>query len=112
MMISTPVESSCTQANEVLLVAVCEECGASFSSPRGLRDHKLRHKGAYRYRCSICDQGFLSRQLYTSHKLTHVQASITIEIEGQSEHDGSMLDGGPTYRPVEHLSAFIKRKYC
>ena len=55
---------------------MCDECGESFTSKSGLRDHKKRHVNEYRHACRVCGKGYMTMTLLRSHELQHVGVSV------------------------------------
>ena len=58
------------------LCTVCSTCGDIFGSASGLRDHRMRERGEFRFSCDLCGQKFISKPRYTSHMKKHIGVSI------------------------------------
>ncbi len=65
-------QSGCTYYSSELFH--CEECGKAFASHSGLRSHKMRHDGRYRYTCDICGKGFIQISHFDGHMNNHRNA--------------------------------------
>ncbi len=50
---------------------VCQYCGMQFKSRMGLRKHIPKHTGIYPLECSVCQKGFVRRDLLDEHENSH-----------------------------------------
>lgn len=51
---------------------MCSECGKTFTSDSGLREHQMRERREFRHTYQVCGQTFISKARYTSHTLNHI----------------------------------------
>uniref|UniRef100_A0A8D8V7Q0 Zinc finger protein 585B n=1 Tax=Cacopsylla melanoneura TaxID=428564 RepID=A0A8D8V7Q0_9HEMI len=57
--------------------SVCELCGAAFTQPAGLYNHKFTHD-ATRYACTGCDKSYAHPSLLRLHMKTHTDTSTYV----------------------------------
>ena len=50
---------------------VCEYCLKTFKSDVGLYYHKPIHTGNWKYRCNLCDKGYMETKKYNAHMESH-----------------------------------------
>ena len=56
---------------------MCAECGKTFKRRAALKEHEdLVHNMAPRFKCDLCHQAFMSKTLWKSHKLKHIDVSV------------------------------------
>ncbi len=49
----------------------CEICGAVFGTHGGRYYHMATHTGQYKYKCQLCDKGFMKTDAFKNHMLVH-----------------------------------------
>lgn len=52
---------------------ICDLCDLAFRRKAKLRLHMFSHTGDYRYRCDVCERGFLQLGHLTRHEKTHAE---------------------------------------
>ncbi|VDI03706.1 Hypothetical predicted protein, partial [Mytilus galloprovincialis] len=67
---STPLEKTVTATQQ------CDKCGKTYQTTQGLRVHKKREHEEPPFSCAQCPKKYVSRTLFRSHVLNHVQVNF------------------------------------
>ncbi|VDI75047.1 Hypothetical predicted protein, partial [Mytilus galloprovincialis] len=76
VLVFSPTENSTPNHEGKIIqdLKVCDDCGKTFRSMPGFREHRQREHGQQqRYTCGQCNKGFMSKTLFKSHILQHCQ---------------------------------------
>ncbi|GAB0096616.1 zinc finger protein weckle [Sergentomyia squamirostris] len=85
---------------------ICEQCGKSFATKRGLAEHRVTHSDEYPFHCPHCPKKFKSNPLLKRHVDTHNNTTYTCP------HCGISLNTQRTLKMHMLVHSDVKKYKC